>query len=83
MLTTEFDIEIAKKIWREEAFEDGFEDGEAQGELKGELKGKLEGKLEMSKNLISLGIPREQVAQAAGLPLDVIDALLTEFKSKE
>ena len=34
MLTTEFDIDVAKEVWQEEAYEDGHDDGYAEAEEK-------------------------------------------------
>jgi predicted transposase/invertase (TIGR01784 family) len=41
----------------------------------GEAEGKLEGKLEVAKNLVKLGIPLEQVAEATGLDIETVKSL--------
>ncbi len=69
MLYTEFNLEDAKLIWKQEAFEDGFEDGLQ----KGLQKGKIEGMVKLLKDLNysnvdiiktvkkSLGITEEEI----------------------
>ena len=68
MLTAEFDLEEAKKIWQEEAFEDGFEAGEARGEARGETRGEAR----LARKLLALGVPMEKIAEAAELPFEEI-----------
>jgi len=60
MLTMEFDINVAEKIWREEGREEGLE------------KGREEEKEKIIKNLLSLGVNVEQIAKAAELDVEKI-----------
>jgi predicted transposase YdaD len=62
MLTMEFDINVAEKVWREEGREEGLE--------KGREEGREEEKEKIIKNLLSLGVNIEQVAKAAGLDVE-------------
>jgi hypothetical protein len=63
MLFAEFDIDDAKRIWREEAMEQGVE------------KGKAEGFNEVAVNMLKKGISPQLVADCTGLPLEKVTAL--------
>ena len=67
MLTTEFDINVAEKIWREEAMEEGL--------AKGMIKGMEKGKEKIAKNLLLLGMNVEQVAKVVELDIEKIKEL--------
>ncbi|MDR2665570.1 MAG: Rpn family recombination-promoting nuclease/putative transposase [Oscillospiraceae bacterium] len=59
MLMTEFNIDIAKEVWMEEAREDGIAIGEARG--------KAEGKLETALAMIRDGFSIERASKYSGL----------------
>lgn len=67
MLTEEFNLETAKKVWMDGAREEGREEGIEIG--------KEAGKLEMSKKLLDIGLAPEKVSDLSGLPLTVIISL--------
>ncbi|MDR1329949.1 MAG: Rpn family recombination-promoting nuclease/putative transposase [Oscillospiraceae bacterium] len=66
MLMTEFNIDVAKEVWMEEARQDGIEIGEARGEARGETRGKRATALAMIKG----GIPIETASKYSGIPVD-------------
>jgi len=76
MLTMEFDINVAEKIWREEGLEEGLEKGREEGLEKGREegleKGREEEKEKIIKNLLSLGVNVEQIAKAAELDVEKV-----------
>jgi predicted transposase YdaD len=47
MLTTKFNIDIAKQVWQEEAREDGREEGRKEGREEGRKEGLEEGRMEI------------------------------------
>ena len=91
MLMTEFNIDIAKEVWQEEAREDAFAEGEAKGKAEGEAKGKAEGeakgkaegkaegerlaKTKIARELLALGVPVKTIQKATGLKKAEIDLL--------
>jgi predicted amidohydrolase len=62
MMYTEFNIDIAKEVWMEEAREDGIEIGEARGEARKAL--------ETARAMISDGLPVEAASKYSGIPAD-------------
>jgi predicted transposase YdaD len=66
MIFTEFDIDVAKEVWMEEARQDGREAGIEIGEARGEARKALE----MVRTMISYGVPIEKAALIAGIPID-------------
>ena len=64
MLFTEFDIDVAKEVWQQEAREEGLEQGLELGLTKG--------KMEIVRNLLAMGLPVETIQKASGLPYDEI-----------
>jgi hypothetical protein len=60
MLTTEFKLEDALQVWKEEGIEEGIEKGIEK----------------MAKNLFSKGIPLDVIAQSAGLPIEKIQTFV-------
>jgi hypothetical protein len=56
MLMTEFNIDVAKEVWMEEALQDGIEIGESRG------------KLETARAMIDYGDPVEKAARITGIP---------------
>ena len=84
MLTTEFKIEDAIEVWKEEAYEDGFEEGREEGREEGIEKGivvgreegKEQGVKEMARKLkVATLIPIEQIALISGLSVAEVEAL--------
>ena len=69
---------------RYDGFDEGFAEGREQGLQVGLQQGLQQGiergayqnKLETAKNLLSMGLSSEQVAQGTNLPLDVVQGLL-------
>jgi predicted transposase/invertase (TIGR01784 family) len=62
MLMTEFNIDIAKEVWMEEARQDGIALGEARGEARKAL--------ETARAMINYGDPIEKAALITGIPID-------------
>ena len=54
----------------------GHQQGLQQGIEQGIERGAYQNKLETAKNLLSMGLSSEQVAQGTNLPLDVVQGLL-------
>ena len=54
---------------------DGYDEGKQEGISIGLERGAYQNKLETAKNLLSMGLSPEQVAQGTNLPLDVIQDL--------
>ena len=79
MLYTEFNIDIAKEVWQEEAREDAFAEGEAYGEVRGKAEGKAEGeaetKIKMARVLLALNVPVETIQKATGMTQEELDRL--------
>ena len=59
-----------------DAYENGFDRGHEAGLQQGIERGAYQNKLETAKNLLSMGLSSEQVAQGTTLPLDVVQGLL-------
>ena len=92
ILMTEYDYATDMAILKEEAYEDGLfvglatgreegrEEGISIGLERGRATGREEGayqtKLETARNLLSMGLSPEQVAQGTGLSLEVILQLI-------
>ena len=60
----------------DEGYEKGITIGLERGLEQGLERGAYQNKLETAKNLLSMGLPSEQVAQGTNLPLDVVQGLL-------
>ena len=60
----------------ENGFDRGHEAGLQVGLQQGLEQGAYQNKLETAKNLLSMGLSSEQVAQGTNLPLDVVQGLL-------
>ena len=75
----EYDQNVALEVAREESYDRGVLEGEARGILKGEAKGMLRGRLEgyknTAKNLLSMGLPIDDITKATGLPKKEIERL--------
>jgi hypothetical protein len=67
MLTAEFKMEEAVRVWKEEGIEEGWE--------KGRKEGREEGKEEMARNLLESGISLDLIVKSSGLPVERIQAL--------
>ena len=83
MLYVDFDMEVAKRIWREEAREDGLEEGIKEGKKEGMKEGIKEGikegkkegmkegkelgKKEIALNLLRENLPIDLIIKATGL----------------
>ena len=92
ILMTEYDYATDMAVLKEEAYEDGFfvgreegreegisiglERGLERGRATGREEGAYQNKLETAKNLLSMGLAPEQVAQGTGLSLEVILQLI-------
>ncbi|MDR1144367.1 MAG: Rpn family recombination-promoting nuclease/putative transposase [Spirochaetaceae bacterium] len=73
MLMTEWKLEEALVVEREEGREEGWEKGREEGRE----KGREEGLGESVKNLLDFGMSPEQISRALKLPLDVVQRCLT------
>jgi hypothetical protein len=69
MLFTEFNMEDARSVWKEEGREEGIIVGREEGIEQGRLKGKIE----LARKLLAQGIAPDVVAEAAGLSLEDIE----------
>ena len=79
MLIANYDFEIDKKVYAEEAAEDAYAEGKLEGDIKGKLEGKLEGEnkraREVALRMLEDGLPIEKVAEYSGLSVEQIKAL--------
>jgi predicted transposase/invertase (TIGR01784 family) len=71
--------EAAKKEGRQEGRQEGLAEGRVEGLAEGKAEGLAEGltkgKLEIARNLMSMGLSNEQIAQATGLSLEEVRGL--------
>ena len=65
--------------WLRQGKEQGFEAGLQQGLEQGQERGAYQNKLETAKNLLSMGLSPEQVAQGTTLPLETVCELAREL----
>ena len=63
----------------EEGFDEGFTAGREDGLQQGLERGAHQTKLETAKNLLSMGLSPEQVAQGTTLPLETVCELAREL----
>ena len=83
MLLAEYDYDTDIAVQRKEAFDDGIAIGEERGRNEGISIGLSQGisqgardaKLETAKNLLSIGLSQEQIANLTGLSVEVIQDL--------
>ena len=91
MLLAEYDYDTDIAVQRRESFEDGLSQGRDEGIAIGEERGRNEGisiglsqgitqgayqaKLETARNLINLGLSRDQIASVTGLSVEEIEKL--------
>ena len=71
ILTTEFDLDVAKKVWREEALEEGLE----RGLERGLEQGREEERIEFAKKLLRRNRPVEEIMEDTGLMREAIENL--------
>jgi len=78
MLFTEFDMDTAKKIWKEEAREEGRNEGIAEGRNEGRNEGKKEKQIEIAKNLLVMLDVKDIniISKATGLSIEEINKLM-------
>ena len=62
-----------------DAYEEGFDKGREDGLQQGLEPGAYQNKLEMAKNLLSMGLSPEQVAQGTTLSLETVCELAREL----
>jgi predicted transposase YdaD len=72
MLMTEWKLEDALVVEREEGWEEGLEAGQKIGWEAGREKGLETGQEEAAKNLSAFGMGPEEIARALKLPLDTV-----------
>jgi predicted transposase/invertase (TIGR01784 family) len=72
MLFTEWNLEDALAVAREEALEDGFEKGHEEGMAEGLEEGRTDEKLEIARNILAKGMTPEFVRDITGLDLETI-----------
>ena len=64
-----------KKEGMKEGMKEGIKEGIKEGKKEGKKEGIKEGKVESARNLKALGVSDEIIAQATGLPLEVVKSL--------
>ena len=64
--------------WLRQGKEQGFEAGLQQGLEQGQERGAYQKALETARNLLSMGLSPEQVAQGTSLPLEKVFELVQE-----
>ncbi len=67
MLFTEFDMDTAKEIWKEEAREEGRKEGFTKGEIKKQI--------EIAKNLLDV-LDIKTISNKTGLSIEEIKKLM-------
>jgi hypothetical protein len=75
MLFTEWNLDDAIAVAREEAMEDGLEKGRAEGLDEGRVEGRTDEKLQIARNLLAKGMTPEFVHDITGLDLETIAGL--------
>ena len=75
MLIANYDFEIDKKVYAEEAAEIAAEKAYADGMLEGESKGENKRARYVALNMLKDGLPIEKVAEYSGLSVEQIKAL--------
>ena len=69
------DFHAVKTTSYKEGMEKGREEGIKEGVEKGKAEGERKKAIETAKNLLKMGLPIEQVAQATGLSVEEISEL--------
>jgi predicted transposase/invertase (TIGR01784 family) len=72
MLVTEWDQAIADRV----RFAEGKAEGRAEGEAEGKAKGEAKAKAELVANMASHNLSAQQIADLAGLSVDVVERML-------
>ncbi|MCL2411085.1 MAG: Rpn family recombination-promoting nuclease/putative transposase [Treponema sp.] len=75
MLLTEWNIEDAKEVWKEEAWETGHAAGHVAGHAEGHAVGQVEGKREIARKMKEFGESIEKIQMFTGLAAETIQAL--------
>ncbi len=92
MLLTEWDWDVAKKVWKEEAFEEGHQSGLREGhqsglrdgEIKGRQSGLKEGRQETALALLQDGtFSKEKIAEMTKLEPAEVEALALQLGKTE
>lgn len=60
---------------RAEGLVEGRAEGLKEGKAKGKIEGQIEGKTETARNLKKLGVDRDTISKATGLPIETIEKL--------
>ena len=68
MLTAEWDINTARKVWKQEGWEDGLEEGREEGRKEGRKEEKLETVIRMKNE----GMADDAIARVTKLPIERI-----------
>ena len=76
ILTAEYDYATDIAVKQEEAYAIGITTGREEGISIGLEQGAYQTKLETARNLITMGLSLEQVAQGTGLPLETVQRLI-------
>ena len=77
MLFTEFNLEDAKEVWREEGYEDGIVKGRELGREEGRELGREEERLENARAMFMEGDSIEKIARITKLPMETLKEKLT------
>ncbi len=76
ILTAEYDYATDIAVKQEEGISIGITTGREEGISIGLERGAYQTKLETARNLITMGLSLEQVAQGTGLPLETVQRLI-------
>lgn len=87
LLTTKFNIEEAKEVWREEALEEGREEGREEGIEEGIKKGREYGELHKAqftaRRMLDKGYPLADIIELTGLSKPEVEILKTVSPRKK
>jgi predicted transposase/invertase (TIGR01784 family) len=72
MLFTEWNLEDAIAVAREEALEDGFEKGREEGRVEGLEEGITKANLGIARNLLAEGATPDFIKKITGLDIETI-----------
>ncbi|MDR1481768.1 MAG: hypothetical protein LBI74_03990, partial [Synergistaceae bacterium] len=72
LLTAEFKMEDAVRVWKEEGIEVGIEKGIMIGMEKGIEKGMEEGRFDVARNMLAEGFSPDIIARSTRLPIEKI-----------
>jgi len=73
MRITDWNLEDALAVEREEGMEDGFKRGREEGLSEGLQRGRNDEKRETARKLKAIGLSPEQIAEVTGLPQDELE----------